>query len=171
MKKLSTIFLLLLTASLCAQNSTKATDSFMVQGAIKNELNFNLDFLKKFESKEINQAIVTKYRAASGSTATQLKGVLLKDLLKGQRYNVNNPNELKKLSFILKNTAGTELVYSWDQLFNSEIGNTTYIVLSTFGKQFEAMNERILVVVGSDSASGRSYLENLSEIDVQKVNK
>ncbi|WP_026451621.1 hypothetical protein [Aequorivita capsosiphonis] len=170
MKKLSTLVLLLITFSVFAQKDTTPTDSFTVNGALKKELKFSLTDIEKYQPKIIDEVSVTNYKNASGSTAKQMKGVLAKDILKGQQYNSQNPKVQSEYTIIFKNAAGSKLVYSWDELFNSSLGDSVYIITSNDGKMLSDMKDRILVISASDLKTEPSFIKNLSEITIQKEN-
>lgn len=168
MKKLSTIFLLLITLSVCAQKESKATDSFILKGALSNELTFNFADLEKYESTAIDEVSVAKYRDASGSSVKQMKGVLVKDILKGQQYKDRSPKAQTSYNITLKNANGDKVEYSWNNLFNSSIGESVYIITSIDGKAFKDLEDRIVVLTPSSLKTARSFINNLSEIDITK---
>ncbi|MGO3184144.1 MAG: hypothetical protein ACTIJ9_15055 [Aequorivita sp.] len=167
MKKLSTIFLLLITLSVCAQKDFAATDSFVVKGEVKNELKFSIDDIEKYQPKEIDNISIINYREESGNTANQMKGVLVKDLLKGQQFK--NPKALTELQLTFTSADGHKEVYSWNEIFNTSIGDKIFIITSMDEKKFSDSEERILVITPSDLKTGRTYIKNLSEIDIQRA--
>lgn len=169
MKILSTLFLLLITITVCAQKGEAPTDNFIVTGLVQNEMKFNLADIEKYQPKKINDVIVEKYREESGSTAAQMMGVLLKNIFTAVELNTANPKEDNKFNITLKNAHGQTLVYSWKQIFNSAVGNNVYIITSQDGKMFSDMDDRILVISSSESNTGRGYIKNLSEIHIQKA--
>lgn len=167
MRITATIVLFLIGLSLSAQNGISATDSFVIKGAVKNELTFNSADLEKYQPKAIDEVSLEHYRQASGTSVNQMKGILLKDLLRGQQYVVNSPQDKDKLKLYLKN-AKNQIVFTWDELFNQEVGDKTYLITSMNGQTFKGVEGRILLITPPDLNTGRKYIKNLSEIEIKK---
>lgn len=167
MKKLSTIFLLLITLSVCAQKTNPATASFVVKGDLIHELTFSSAELAKYQQKTIDENAISAYKAA-GNSAEEMKGVLLKDILKGQQYKEKSPKAQTSYTITLKNAQGETLVYSWNELFNSNMGDSTYIITAIDEKDFKDIAERVLLITSAKSSAGNTFIKNLSEIIIAK---
>ncbi|MGO3184143.1 MAG: molybdopterin-binding protein [Aequorivita sp.] len=169
MKRLFTLFLLLITLSVCAQKDFAATDSFVVKGEVKTELEFNLADIEKYESKQIDDVLISNHRGEARSNAKQLSGVLVKNLLRDLELNAESPKVLSEFHLTFISIDGYKAVYSWNEIFNSATGDNVFIITSRDGKTLSDMGERILVMTPTDFKTGRRHIKKLSEINVQRV--
>jgi len=70
---------------------------------------------------------------------------------------------------VLTASDGYKSVYSWNELFNSDIGNHVYLLTALNGKTLDQLDDRIAVVSLSDIFAGRRHLKGLTKIEVKKV--
>jgi len=64
------------------------------------------------------------------------------------------------------------VVYSWNELFNTPVGEQVYIILEKNGAKSADMKESIQMASMTDYKTGRRYLHNLDRIVVsQATNK
>ena len=62
-----------------------------------------------------------------------------------------------------------KVVFSWNEIFNTEIGNNIFIVTEKDGFKGKEIKDRILILSRSDLIKGRRTIKNLSEIIVSQV--
>ena len=82
---------------------------------------------------------------------------------------MDKPKEYSELVIILIASDGYRNVYSWNELFNTDIGSHVYIVTEMDGKPIDQMPDRILVLSLADLNSGRRHLKGLAKIEVKKA--
>ena len=169
MKKLSTLFILFITISVFAQKNPIANEGFVIKGDIKNEIQFSLADILKYQPKKIDDVIISKYRDESGSNAIEFQGVLLKDLFTAMDYNTQNLQELSNLNITFKSKDGSKLMYSWKELFDSVNADKVFVITSQDGKKNSNARDGILLLTPPNLRKGPGYIKNLSEIVIQKV--
>lgn len=169
MKKLVTFILLVISLTVCAQKEIAPTNQFVITGAVKNEAIITLEDVGKLPAKDIPDIVITNHKGESRSSLKQVKGILLKDLLKDIALKEDNPKLLSEfyLSFVASDNY--KVVYSWNEIFNSPTGDNLYIVTSIEGEHLEQMRSRILIVTPTDYKTGRRYIKGLSKIVVARV--
>jgi hypothetical protein len=132
-----------------AQKEMKSTSSFTILGDVKSPLTNHLGE-KKSESKG-------------------LKGVLLKDILSSVEINSESPKVLSEYYFVCKANDGYTVVYSWNELFNTATGDSSYIVTEKEGKPASAMDDSILMIAPKDFKTGRRHVKALTTIEVRRA--
>src|SRR5437879_4975941 len=102
MKYQLTIVLLCVSFVAFSQKEIKPTEEFIVTGHVQQELKFTLADLEKIPSKKIDDVIITNHLGEKKSTAKNMKGILLKDLLNKIEYKSESPKVLSEfyLTFI-----------------------------------------------------------------------
>jgi hypothetical protein len=169
MKKLLVFFLLCNTAAF-AQQPLKQTLSFSISGQVKNPSVITIDSLNSYPVKAIGDIKVTDHAGTFKHEDDQLKGVLLKDILSHTQMAANSPKLFSRFYFACTGNDGYAVVYSWNELFNTEVGNHVFIIMEKNGIKADKMPESIQMTSATDFKTGRRYLHNLEKVVVGEVN-
>lgn len=168
MKSLSSVILLFIIQFSFAQNSIEPTDAFKITGKVKNEKTITLADLKKYKSvslENVNTSCTPKQR----EQAKKVKAVLLKDILDSVHFQNENSRMLNEFYFKFVASDGYTVVYSFNEIYNTETGNNMYIVTERDGKNIREMYNRILLLTTSDIKAGRRNIKGLARIVVCKA--
>jgi hypothetical protein len=65
-------------------------------------------------------------------------------------------------------TDGYIVLFSWNEIFNSETGNHVMIVTSKNGTNITQLDDRIALVSPTDKATGRRYVKWLNRIIIHR---
>jgi hypothetical protein len=169
MKQLIFSILVLTCISAYGQNDLKPTTSFLISGKVKSNVTIGFADLKKLKSLDIGDVAITNHLGEPKSSAKGLKGVLLKDVLGLVEIDSENPKVLSEYYFVCKANDGYTVVYSWNELFNTAVGDTAYIVTEKEGKKLEQMKDAILMISPKDIRTGRRHVKALMTIEVKRA--
>jgi DMSO/TMAO reductase YedYZ molybdopterin-dependent catalytic subunit len=169
MRYLITTALLCSSLSLLAQHEVPPTSGFKIKGAVKRELTIDIGRLAQYRQDSIGDVIVRNKKGEQKSVARQLKGVLLKTLLDSAGADIDKPKEYGELYVVLTASDGYKNVYSWNELFNTEVGNHVYLITEMNGRPIAEMPDRILVMSLYDTNSGNRHFKGLVKIEVKKI--
>jgi len=164
-----TASLLFLAFTGISQREIKPTQSFRIWGEVANEVIIDLTKLDSFNVVEIPDLVIKNNEGEIKKTASGLKGILLKDLLAQVKYRYEKPRELNEFYLVLIASDGYRVVYSWNELYNTEIGNQIYLVVEKDGISITEMEERMLIVSAADTNIGRRYIKGVEQIEVRRV--
>lgn len=164
-----TFFLFLISIVASGQKFDRPTEEFFITGQVKKELKFTLNDLGKFPSKNINEVVITNHLGEQRSTARELKGVLIKDLFWKIELQEDSPKRFSEFYFVFVAADNYKVVYSWNEIFNSPIGDSLYLITSKDGKLDQEMEERMLVITPIDYKTGRRYIKGLSKVLVRRA--
>jgi hypothetical protein len=81
----------------------------------------------------------------------------------------NSPKLFSRFCFTCVGAGGYKVVYSWNELFNTEVGDQAYILMEKNGIKAAQMSESIQMASMPDFKTGRRYLHNLDKIIVSEV--
>jgi len=165
MKKLLILFLLCSATATFAQQASTQTYQFAIVGKVKIGSIITMDSLNSYPLKTIGNIKVTDHTGAFKHQDDQLKGVLLKDILNHSQW-VLTPHLFSSMYFTCVGADGYKVVYSWNELFNTEIGDNVYIILEKNGIKADKLPSSIQMVSMLDYKTGRRYLHNLEKIEV-----
>jgi len=75
-----------------------------------------------------------------------VKGVLLKDILEKIEIDSENPRVLSEYYFVCIASDNYKVVFSWNEIFNNDLGKSIYILNGNDGKPASALDNRIALV-------------------------
>jgi hypothetical protein len=165
MKKSIIIILILAVRYSFAQESTQPTNAFKITGKVKNEKTITLSDLKKYNSVELKDVNIS-CSSKNEEKARTIKGVLLKNILDSVSFQYENRGVLNEFYFLFVASDGYKIVFSFNEIYNTETGNNLYIVTEKEGKDIVDMENRILVLAASDIKAGRRNMKWLDRIVV-----
>jgi len=61
------------------------------------------------------------------------------------------------------------VVFSWNEIYNSEAGNSFYIITEMKGKSMKELDQRVVFLSSKDLKSGRRYIKCLQSIEIRKL--
>jgi hypothetical protein len=169
MKKLFTILLFIYAGSALAQEKTRQTNKFAIVGEVEKESVITMDSLKQYTISEIGDINVTDHTGAFKHKDDKLKGVLLKDVLSHTKFKTTSPKLLSRFYFVCTGVDGYKVVYSWNELYNTMVGDHVYIIMEKNGLAADKMPESMQMTSAADMKTGRRYLHNLDKIVVEQV--
>ncbi|MVN23358.1 molybdopterin-binding protein [Mucilaginibacter arboris] len=160
------MLLLLLSAPAFAQEVLKPTNSFLISGKVNKAVTITMDSLKQYPVKEMGSFKITNHLGEFKHQDEHLKGVLLKDVLSHTIFAVGSPKLLSELYFVCTAADGYKVVYSWNELYNTAVGDQVFIITEKNGTKAVQLPENIQMASMTDFKTGRRYMHNLSRITV-----
>ena len=171
MKKKSIILLALVILSnlTWAQRKITPTEQFTITGKIKTELKFTLKDISAYEAKALKDVVLTNHLGEVKGNIQNIKGIPLKPLLDKIEFLTDKPKDLSQFYLTFVASDGYKVVYSWNEIFNSETGNNLYIITEKDGKKLNELEDHILTITTTDIKTGRRYVKALEKIIVGRV--
>lgn len=164
-KSLLFIACIFLAIHVPAQKAAETTRSFVVTGKVKQEKQITLDNLLLYKSHELKN-VNTSCSPKKEERIKVAKGVLLKEVFDSVAFDYTKGVELNAFYFVLIAADGYRLVYSYNEVFNTQTGNNLYIVTELNGEPITGQPNSLLVLTTSDIKGGRRNMKWLKEIKV-----
>ena len=155
--------------SVSAQRTIPPTDSLQVTGKIKNPTVYTLADLDTFPKTAIKDQIIYNHNGEVKDTLTGMSGIPLKTLLASIIYVYDKPKFLNEFYFVFIASDGYRVVFSWNEIYNTETGNNFFIVTEMEGQKLKDLGQRILFISTADLKTGRRYIKGLEKIDVRQL--
>ncbi len=156
----------------CAQaGKDQTSSSFSIQGQVVQPVKLDLETLlsRSGSLASVDSLVIFTHDMKPRHTIHNLKGVLVKDILSAVKLNTDNPKDLSTFYFVCKATDEYKVVFSWNELFNTETGNHAMIIVSEEGRSGKELEDRIALISPTDKATGRRYVKWLTEIYVGRA--
>ncbi len=169
--KLASLLSLLLVVPFLAfsQSEQKPTNAFTISGDVKASKTVTIEELKKMKAISIGDVVITNHLGEKRSEAKGMKGVLLKDVLGLVEINAESPRVLSEYYFTCTANDDYRVVYSWNELFNTAVGETAFIVTEREGLSIDTLPDAILMVSSKDLRTGRRHVKALQTIVVNRA--
>lgn len=171
MKESATVllFFLLFSCDIFAQRPTMPTDSIRIFGMIDSLFAVSFEEIAQSDKSDLGNFKVTNHRGEFKKEYRDVEGVELLAILEKIKIRVDKPRELSEYYLIFRASDGYAVVCSWNEIFNTEIGKSLYIVTAADGKSLTESSDRILMVSTKDFNTGRRHIKNLYSIEVKRI--
>ncbi|MCF6130767.1 molybdopterin-binding protein [Flavobacterium wongokense] len=166
---LALLLLFFTNFAVIAQRQITPSETLKIEGKIKAEKTFSVADLEAFPKVAIADQTLYSHKGEVKSTVKDMKGVLLKTVLESIQFDYGKPKELNEFYFVFVATDGYKVVFSWNEIYNTEAGNNFYIVTEMEGKKLKDMEQRILFISTADLKSGRRYIKALEKIQIRRL--
>ncbi len=165
MKKSYILFLVLIIINFPIQAQIEASNEFKITGKVKIEKTITLSDLQKYPTTELSN-INTSCSPRKEVKTKSVKVVLLKNILDSVAFQYEKSSMLGQYYFLFVASDGYKIVFSFNEIYNTETGNNLYIVTEMDGKKIEEMENRILLLTTKDIKGGSRNIKSLSKIVV-----
>ena len=167
------LFFLVLAATVFSASAQKenipTTENFSIEGKVKKGLTVSLADLSSYKSYAVDSIVITNHLGERRSSMKKVKGVLLKDILDKVEIDAENHKVLSEYYFVCIASDNYKVVFSWNEIFNSDAGKSVYIITAQDGKPATALDNRVALVSTKDQMTGRRYVKGLQKIIIERV--
>ena len=161
---------LLLSAGFAnSQENVRPTDKFTIEGKVKNSFGFSLDQAGQYKATGVDSIVIYNHLMQRKRVIKNIKGILLKDIIDKAVIDMPAPKLLSEIYITCVATDNYKVVFSWNELYNTDIGNHVMVITESDGKPAKDGEDRIAVLSASDQATGRRFLKSLAKIIVERV--
>jgi len=81
----------------------------------------------------------------------------------------DKPKRLNEYYFVCTASDGYKAIFSWNELFNSELGEKIFIITEMNGIRLKQLRNRILLISTFDLKVGRRYIKGLQYIEINRA--
>lgn len=135
----------------------------------KKQASIGLEQLRNLPQQQLDSLRIYNHAGSYRSTLQQIKGVLLKDILKEVRFGEGSPKELSEYYLIAKAKDGYKVVFSWNELFNSPLGDKVLLVTNISQASQGKQKDGFALLSPKDIATGRRYVKDLESIQIRRI--
>jgi hypothetical protein len=170
MRSFLILFLLAVAASVSAQKENiPTTEFFTIVGEVKESKTVSLNDLLAYRSYAIDSIVIINHLGERKSVLKKAKGVLLKDVLGKVEIEAENQKVLSEYYLVCTASDNYKVVFSWNEIFNSNATDSVYILTEHDGKGASLLEDRIAIISPGDIATGRRYVKGLRRIVIERV--
>ena len=137
----------------------------------KQETNITLEQIRQLPTHSLDSARIYNHTGAYRSTLKNIEGGLLKDLLKNITFPAESPKALSEYYVVCEATDGYRVVFSWNELFNTNVGDHALLVTNIERASLGKEKGPYALLSTADVATGRRYVKGLHYIHIKRIEK
>lgn len=154
---------------LCQTPEAQTTsENFTVTGEVLKAESIDIAKLSAYTQVHLDSLRIYTHDMQPKGLMKNINGVLLKDILSAIPFNNENPKSLSEYYIECQATDGYIVLFSWNEIFNSETGKHVMIITSKEGTKAAQMDDRIALITPTDQATGRRYVKWLNRIIIRR---
>jgi cytochrome c551/c552 len=147
------------------------TERITVSGSVKNRLTLDVTALQAFPNEQVGEVPLVCQTGANVGKIESFRGVRLADILNKAEIDAPGHNDVKKMAIIATASDNYHAVFSWNEIFNSPVGEGVYVFFEKDGLPLDEKNGRIALVSTKDTNTGPRHVKWLQSIEVVKLVK
>ncbi|MBF0509289.1 MAG: molybdopterin-dependent oxidoreductase [Deltaproteobacteria bacterium] len=140
-----------------------------VTGRVTTDLVLRREELAAMETEEQKNLLII---CGSGTPKERIKscrGVLLEKVLEKAPILKEAHNDTKKMFIVATASDGHKVVFSWQEIFNTSVGDGVMILTEKNGRPLDAENGWFDLLSAEDYFTGSRYVKGLRTIEVLLV--
>lgn len=145
------------------------THSVSVGGVVAKPLTLTVADLKKMPAAEIGAMPIVCQSGATMEEVKQYKGAKLKDVLDRAEIVSRDHNDTKKMVIVATASDGYKAVFSWQELYNSPIGDEVVVFFEKNGRPLDDDEGQIALISAKDLRAGPRHVKWLQSLEVIRL--
>lgn len=162
MKKL--LLSLLFISSLFSKDVSYETNELKIEGLVEKKLVLNMDKLQEINDLRTGSKTITLTK-----NETTYEGVLLKEIIDQAKIDIKSRKDLNKVYIMAIAGDNYKVLFSWNELFNSKIGDNVLIFLKKNGKLLDEDEGKLALISIEDINENPRHIKWLEKIIVNKI--
>lgn len=142
---------------------------FSITGRVHQDRDFALDELLGMDRTETGRQLLACGSGEPKGYLEGCKGVLLTDIINQTEVITAGHNDTKKMFLIASADDGYCTVFSWQELFNSTVGEGVMVILEKEGFKVFEKHGGVDLFSANDFLTGPRYVKNVKKIEIIMV--
>lgn len=147
----------------------QVTPLFRVVGEVAREYHYGLDKLLTMDRISADDLLIACGSGEPKRRASGFSGVLLTDIINKVEVIIHEHNDTKRMFVVISSDDGYRTVFSWQELFNSEVGSGVMVLLEKEGKSIPKECGCVDLLSARDFLIGPRYVKRLSTVTIVKL--
>ncbi len=140
-----------------------------VTGKVSKPLTLTLADFSAFKQHTSENIPVISYSGERKEPIRSCKGVLLRDVLDKAEIVFEEKRDFNRLVIVATATDGFRTLWTWHEIYNSEAGNSIFIITERDGKTLSVKEGDFMLLSAKDLKTGPRHVRWLRSIEVVKI--
>lgn len=139
---------------------------FRVSGRVRETCSFSLQQLLAMETVAFNDLLMACGSGEPKGRINSCRGILLTDIINQAGVVTRDHNDTKKMYVVAASDDGYTTLFSWQELFNTTVGEGVIVVLEKENRKVYAADGRVDLFSTGDFLSGGRYVKRLANLKI-----
>jgi hypothetical protein len=148
--------------------NNRERECLRVDGLVHRSRSFSFEELLTMDTIEASDLLHACGTGEPKGRIGQCRGVLLTDVIGMVEVKIVDHNDTKKMYLSASSEDGYVTVFSWQELFNTQVGEGVMIVLERDGEKVHG-GEHVDLLSTNDFLTGPRYVKRLATLRVRMV--
>ncbi|EXJ14934.1 molybdopterin-dependent oxidoreductase [Imhoffiella purpurea] len=145
------------------------SETVAVTGAVEQPLSLSVTDLEGFPPQQIGEVDMICDTGVNIGKKENLRGVLLRDILDRAKLKAPAPRDFRKMAVIARATDDYVAVFSWAEIFNSDVGDHVIVYFRKDGAPLGVEEGQIALISTTDQRTGPRHVRWLNRIEVRQL--
>ena len=142
---------------------------FMISGRVQNNCSVSLQQLLTMETVQFRDLFMACGSGEPKGRIDSCRGILLTEIINLAEVKITGHNDTKKMYVVASSDDGYTTVFSWQELFNTVVGEGVIVLVEKDGKKMYEPHGRVDLFSAGDFLSGARYVKRLSNITIRMI--
>lgn len=156
-------------AAMAASPDGIPSSALRVDGAVAAPRVFDVAALRKLVAHDTGPAMVICASGATVGKVDNYRGVRLTDVIDAVGIKLEGHKDARRMVVVARATDGYVVTFSWNELYNTEIGKDVLVAWEQDGKPLAPRDGQLLLVSGKDIKTGPRHVRQLDEIEIVRM--
>ncbi len=139
-------------------------------GRVEASLNLGIETLLTMDTTETADLLLICGSGEPRGKIGHCRGVLFSDLINKAKVIITDHNDTKRMYIIASSNDGYKAVFSWQEIFNSPVGEGVIVVLEKDGILLYDEYGSVDLLSARDTLTGPRYVRQLGTIEIMMAN-
>lgn len=145
------------------------TKTLSVLGKVKTPITLTVSDFAAMKSITVRNVNIVSHSGERKELIVSAKGVLLKDILDKAGIVFEERRDFNRLVIIAKASDGFRAVWTWHEIFNTDIGTAVLVIYEKNGQTLGSREGNFMMLSSKDYKTGPRHIRWLKEIEVLKL--
>ncbi len=143
--------------------------TFRLSGMVEAPVIWKLEDLLKMETVEVKDILLACGSGEPKGHIAQCRGILLTDIINSAKVVTKDHNDTKKMYVIASSDDGYATLFSWQEIFNTSVGEGIMIVLEKEGLPVYRKTGAVDLFSAKDFLTGPRYVKRLAHLEIRML--
>ncbi len=148
---------------------TKNEGGFRIVGRVASPMSFDMETLHTMDPVETGNLPLNCGSGVPKGRLGHCRGVLLADIINKTDVLITDHNDTKKMFLIASSNDGYKAVFSWQEVFNTSVGEGIMVLFEREGKPLYDGTGPVDLLSAEDFLSGPRYVKQLANVEIVMV--
>jgi hypothetical protein len=145
-----------------------ASDSVEITGLVERVTEFTLEDIRSMPATELGETEMRCREDRLKYVASGYRGVLLRDLINKVGVSFDSHRERNRMYIVAGATDDYFVVFSWHELFNSELGDKVLVFYERDGQDVDSEEGPLALISAADTYPCGRHVKWLNSIEIRR---